>query len=236
VLTIGVFGYKYLKAQASVPPSYITFVHPVTGERSFVHGQAITQYPEELWPQVIDIIVATGELPTPRELGSIPGNSYRDINGRDRDSCTDELLDRGEQGCNGDSGGNGGDDKADVAEREPKEGASNRDDGPPVVGDENYHVYDPGDVGREIAEIDEIRDGVLVEKKALDNVPVDIEAWIQKHIFTKVASYNAAKAILPGYEDASILFELSGQGASEALRARIDAAAASVDATVVWGS
>jgi len=103
VLTVGVFGYKYLKAQASVPPSYITFVQPVTGEQLSLRATTITDYPEELWPQVIDQIaehiLATGEVPEPDELIILLPGTFTDDNGQIRDRCTNEILQPGQQGC-----------------------------------------------------------------------------------------------------------------------------------------
>jgi len=103
VLTVGVLGYKYLQAQASVPPSYITFVHPITGEQLSLRATTITDYPEELWPQVIDQIaehiLATGEVPEPDELVVLQPGTYADDNGQIRDRCTNEILQPGEEGC-----------------------------------------------------------------------------------------------------------------------------------------
>lgn len=115
---------------------------------------------------------------------------------------------------------------------EPRHGGDNRDGDSPIDGDTDFDVYDPEPPGDRITDIDEMRDGDFVEHKALDNVPGDPEAWIQKHIREKAAKLRDAAEVL-GLEP-NIIFELGGEGADASLRAAIEAAAAAEGATVIW--
>lgn len=103
---------------------------------------------------------------------------------------------------------------------------------PQLGNDGKYHVKDgdvevqidqPGDLSRTITDIDEIKDGVLWERKSATNAS-DIDKWVEKQVTKKLDSYVDARQYISGHETSPIGLKFTEAGADPAFRAAVEKA------------
>jgi len=127
---------------------------------------------------------------------------------------------------------------------EPADGATNRTR-PPVEGDTNYVVDNPDDISDTVTDIDQVKDGTLWEEKTAtgQNPNMDTQAWVNKHVVTKLSSYVRARQYLPGWENAPLGLDFTEPGATPEFKAAVEQAVEQfktnnpgVQVTVRWAS
>jgi hypothetical protein len=90
-----------------------------------------------------------------------------------------------------------------------------------LEGQTNYVVFRAP--GQAVTDIDEIRDGTLLEVKTA-TWSMDDSDWVAKQVVGKFAKYMEARRLLPGYSDAAIGFEFIRPGALPGFRQSVEAA------------
>jgi hypothetical protein len=127
---------------------------------------------------------------------------------------------------------------------DPADGMTNRSR-PPVEGDTNYVVDNPDDISDTVTDIDQVKDGTLWEEKTAtgQNPNMDTQAWVNKHVVTKLSSYVRARQYLPGWENAPLGLDFTEPGATPEFKAAVEqaveqfkAANPGVQVTVRWAS